>query len=406
MRILQVYNQQRSVFGGEETVIKNTTAVLTRRGHEVMTAVRSSREIDSSLFRKMSAAINGIYSISAASEMERLIQRERPDVVHAHGIYPMWSPSIFSTCRRMGVPTILHVHCHYLTCPNWYHLRNNKVCEQCLGGKEYRCLVNNCRGSLAESAAYFVRAYVARATGLVTNNVTTFVAVSHFIKSQLVKAGFEASQIEVLPNVVLSARDRGDSPTRGDYVGYCGRLSPEKGVNIVLEAARRTGLPLVIAGDGPERRELEKLAPQNVSFLGHCGPKEVEAFYNNCRFLVLPSLSFEGFPMAAVEAMMHGRCVIGSRIGAIPEVIQDGRNGLLFEPGDSSRLAELMSSLWGDDARCRTYGDAARESVQSACSEGAFYNKLVSIYQSAIQNAPLKRGPLGLTHLESSFPQS
>lgn len=379
-----MYNQQRSVFGGEETVIANTTTVLRKHGHEVVIAMRSSRGIERSLLSKVTAGLGGIYSISAATEMKQRIASERPDVVHVHSIYPMWSPSIFRACKRMGVPTVLHVHCHYLTCPNWYHLRKGQVCERCLGGKEYSCLLKNCRGSLVESAAYFLRSYIARRFGLVSNNVTLFVTVSDFLKQRLTASGFPNERIAVLPNVVLDASVPGHGSESGDYIGYCGRLSEEKGLSVLLEAARLTGLPVRVAGEGPERSALEQAAPPNVTFLGHLNRDDLHNFYVGCRFLVLPSLSFEGFPMAAVESMMLAKCVVASRIGAIPEVVRDGRNGLLFKPGDSGELSRLMQALWSDVELCRTFGIAAHSDVQLRCTEDKYYNGLLAIYHRAI----------------------
>jgi glycosyltransferase involved in cell wall biosynthesis len=174
MKIVQLFNRARSGFGGEETVIINTTAIMKQRGHQVIDAIRSSSGIGDSMPRKIAAAINGVYSFSAVSEMERLVEAERPDVVHAHNIYPQWSPSVLRACRKLGVPTVLHVHCHYMTCPNWYHMRNGQICQLCCGGKEYKCLTTNCRDSYTKSAAYFLRSYVARKFRLFVDNVNLF----------------------------------------------------------------------------------------------------------------------------------------------------------------------------------------------------------------------------------------
>lgn len=387
MKILQLYNQQRSTFGGEATVIENTTRILEQRGHRVKIAVRSSRGIESSFVKKAKAAVNGLYSFSGASEVKKLIASEHPNVVHVHGIYPQWSPAIFVACRRLGVPTILHVHCHYLTCPNWYHLRDGKVCELCFGGREYWCVLTNCRGSYAESVAYTLRSFMARKLRLVTDNVTVFLAVSEFLKQRLVMSGIPAGQIEVLHNAVPDGEKLANNGTceRGAYIGYCGRLSAEKGVNTLLEAARRTSLPVRIAGDGPERRALERNAPPNVRFLGYLDRIGIERFYDGCRFLVVPSLSFEGFPMSVVEAMATGRPVIGSAIGAIPEIIDHGETGFLFDPGNVQELANRMSALWENPGQCHKLGEAARSRTRMRCSEDLYYSKLMRAYQRALE---------------------
>lgn len=366
---------------------------MKQHGHQVIDAIRSSSGIADSMPRKIAAAINGVYSFSAVSEMERLIKAERPDVVHAHNIYPQWSPSVFRVCRELGVPTVLHVHCHYLTCPNWYHMRNGEICQLCCGGKEYKCLTTKCRGSYTESAAYFLRSYVARKFRLFVDNVNLFVTDSHFLKDSLIAAGFPEQRIVVLYNAVSDDVAANDGKVDGDgYIGYCGRLSPEKGVRVLIEAARRSGLSVRIAGDGPERGRLEKNAPSNVTFVGYLDRKSIGSFYRGCRFLVLPSLCFEAFGLVAAEAMSHGKPVIGSRIGGIPEIVRHDQTGLLVEPGDSQELANQMSALWTDTARCLQYGRAGQEAVRTECSADAYYTGLLSAYSRAVD---INASPMG-----------
>ncbi|MGA7524232.1 MAG: glycosyltransferase family 4 protein [Acidobacteriaceae bacterium] len=384
MKIVQLYNEQRSEFGGESTAIANTTAVLKARGHEVALAVRSSRDIGDSLICKAHAALSGVYSFSAESAIRDIVERERPDVIHAHGVYPLWSPSIFRACRRLRVPTVLHVHCHYLTCPNWYHLREGKVCTLCFGGKEHWCVLKNCRGSYMESAAYALRSAVARSFRLFSDNVGVFIAVSAYLRERLIAGGFPGGRIQVISNVVPADSGIGaDANGARDYIAYCGRLSEEKGVRVLLEAARCTGLPVKIAGDGPLRDALQAAAPSNVSFLGYLKRDALTHFYRNARFTVVPSLSFEGLPLAAAESMMHGRPVIGSRIGAIPEVVREGTTGLLFPPGDHEQLASSMADLWSDAVSCDRYGRAAQFYARQEYSEDLYYARLRTAYDDA-----------------------
>jgi glycosyltransferase involved in cell wall biosynthesis len=386
MKVIQLRNLQREQFGGEFTVIENTRTVLEKRGHQTMTVVRSSLEIGNNLVRKVGAAINGVYSFSAVSEIKSLIARECPDVVHVHSVYPMWSPAIFLACRQLGIPTVMHVHNYYFSCPNWYHLRNGEYCDKCSGGKEYWCAVTNCRNSVAESVVYAGRAYLTRKLRLFSNNVGVFVVVSTFLKNKLIREGFSEDRIHVLPNVVVDEaaplHDEGDD---GAYVGFSGRLSRGKGVGTLLDAARRTGLPVRIAGDGSDRAELERNAPPNVKFLGYLDRAALNKFYRGCKFLVVPSIWDETFCMVAAEAMAHAKPVIGARVGAIPEIVEDGRTGLLSEPGNADELAGLMSTLWTDPERCLKYGQAARSSIQGKCNEDAYYSNLLAAYRRAAQ---------------------
>lgn len=386
MKVLQLYNQQRSLFGGEESVINMTRSVLERHGHQAPVSMRSSRGIEKNAFRKVAAAANGIFNFSAYYKMRKLAETERPDIVHVHSVYPNFSPSVLMAFRRERVPTILHVHSHILTCPNWYHLRKGKVCELCFGGKEHWCLLTNCRGSVPESAAYALRSTVARWLKLFRNNTTLFVTVSQFLRDRLIKAGFSEERIEILPNPVRSTGPKLVSlGGTGSYIGYSGRLSFEKGVNTLVEAARRCGLPVKIAGDGPDMVELRRIAPSNVEFLGRLSGNELNSFYKESRFLVVPSRCYETFSLAVAEAMTFEKPVVASRIGALPELIKEGVNGFLVEVDNVRQFADRMSLLWANPKLCQQLGRAARSWAEASCNEELFYERLIGIYNRARQ---------------------
>lgn len=386
MKVVQLHNLQRARFGGEYTVIASIRKILEKRGHQTMTVSRSSLDIENSVIRKVGAAFNGVFSFSAVSEIKALISRECPDIVHVHSVYPMWSPAVFLACKQSGIPTVMHVHNYYFSCPNWHHLRNGKFCQLCRGGKEYWCALTNCRGSVAESVAYAGRAYLARKLRLFLNNVGVFIVVSTFQKERLIREGLPEDRVRVIQNVVIDdsnpMQDAGDN---GEFVGYSGRLSSEKGVGTLLEAARRSGLPVRIAGDGPARTELERNAPPNVAFLGYLDRTALSEFYRRCKFLVVPSTIAETFCMAAAEAMTYAKPVIGSRIGAIPEIVEDGQNGLLFEPGNVDELTQFMLTLWTKPVLRLKYGHAARSSIQGKCNEDAYYLNLITAYRRAAE---------------------
>ncbi|HEX5473748.1 MAG TPA: glycosyltransferase [Vicinamibacterales bacterium] len=387
MRIAQVYNQQRSEFGGEEAVIRTVERVLSRHGHSTSLMMRSSRGTDASVVRKIRAAASGVYNPRAYAEMARFIERERPDVVHVHSVFPNLSPSVLAACRSAGVATIFHVHCHILTCPNWYHLRNGDVCNRCFGGHEHWCLLTNCRGSVPESAAYALRSFVSRKLSLFEGNVSLFVAVSHFLKDRLVSAGYDPDRIEVVRNAVRPAPSGEASGAAGEYVGYAGRLSPEKGVDTLIEAARICAVPVKIAGDGPEMERLRSSAPANVEFLGRVDASLLDRFYAASRIIAVPSRSYETFSLTVAEAMMHGKTVVASRIGALPELVGDDERGMLVTPNAPGELAGAMHRLWHDEPARVRLGEAARLWANTHCSEEVFYRSLLAVYERAISMA-------------------
>jgi glycosyltransferase involved in cell wall biosynthesis len=248
--------------------------------------------------------------------------------------------------------------------------------------------LTNCRNSFPESALYAFRSFVARRFRLFSGNVTLFIAVSNFLRDRLILAGYPAERIEVVQNAVsVGAQADNSDRSGGSYIGYAGRLSFEKGADTLVEAARICRLPVKIAGDGPEMDRLRALAPPNVEFLGRVKQGSIAEFYSRSRFTVVPSRSYEGFPLAAAESMMHGKPVIGSRIGALPELIQDGGTGLLFGVDNPKELALKMRLLWEDQGLCIHLGNAAGLWAKTHCQLNVFYERLMTVYERAIRLA-------------------
>jgi glycosyltransferase involved in cell wall biosynthesis len=181
MKVLTLFNARRH-FGGEDVVVDAVDELLRARGHAVTSWRRTASEIGGGVAGKLSALASSVYSLRSRREMERLLDRVRPDVVHAHNLYPLLSPSVLAACRRRGVPSVLHCHSFLLTCPVTFHYRDGAVCEECLGGREHWCAIHDCRGNRAESVAYALRNAAVRRLRLLHDGVDAFVAPSAFLK--------------------------------------------------------------------------------------------------------------------------------------------------------------------------------------------------------------------------------
>ncbi len=392
MKLLQVYNDYRSGCGGEKTVVQMISRLVEKHGGQARMLTRTSKGLDGSLAAKVRGFASGIYNPATYREMVQTLRTERPDVVHVHNLYPLISPSVLVACRRAGVPVVMTNHNYMLTCPVVNHLHRGGVCEKCLGGREYWCVVKNCRQSWSESVAYALRSATARKMGLFVGNVTIQIVLSEFARQRLIQAGFDPQRIAVLPNMV----ELGPEPAErvpGDYVAFSGRVTPEKGIDVLLAAA--AGMPEVpvrLAGDGPSLSQLRAEAPGNARFVGRLDPDQMGAFYRGARFLVVPSKWFEGCPLVVSEAMSHGLPVIASRIGGLPEFVEDGVTGLLFEPGNASQLAERIRLLWDNPQLCRQMGAAGREKALRQYNEQLYYERLMAIYDSAIALTARREG--------------
>ena len=226
---------------------------------------------------------------------------------------------------------------------------------------------------------------MARILRLFHNNVTVLIVMTPWGKGRLLRAGFREDQIAIVPNST-SVEQTAGFQTSGEYVAFEGRISPEKGVDILLAAASQMpDIPFRIAGDGPALSELQAQAPGNVEFLGRLQFDDLLAFYRKSRVLVVPSRSFETFCMVAVDAMALGVPVIASRIASLPFVVEDGVTGSLVEPGDPEDLVKQVRRLWEDPLLCEQMGRAGQEKVLRHYSQDAYYRNLIVVYQRAIQ---------------------
>lgn len=387
MKICLIHNAYGKV-SGEEIVVAGIERLLREHGHDVSLLSRSSAELDGSRFGKAKAFFTGVYNFSSKLSLRRLLRRQRPDIVHVHNLFPLISPSVLGECRRAGIPVVMTVHNYRLVCPNGLHMVHGRICEECVGGREYRCAANRCEGSFFKSAGYALRNFVARKMRFFHNNVTMYAALTDFQRRRLIAAGFAADRITVLPNMV-AGEPPADSSERGEHVGYVGRISPEKGIPVLLEAARQhPEVRFRAAGAYDRMTHLLDQASSNFGFSGHLGPAELADFYRDSKIVVLPSTCFEGFPTVLVEAMLHGKPVICSRIGGLSEIVEDGVTGLLFEPGNAQDLSAKIAQLWEHPELARQMGRAGRAKALREYGVDRYYERLLSIYRKAIELGP------------------
>ncbi|MEA2172838.1 MAG: hypothetical protein QOD00_430, partial [Blastocatellia bacterium] len=370
--------------GGSEMMFRSTVSLLERAGHEVYVYERDNHEV-ANVAGGIRAAASGIYSLNAKREIARLIETAKPEVVHAHNLYPLVSPSILDACQRASIPVVMRLADFTLLCPTSHHFRNGAQCERCLGGREYHCVLTNCRGNILMSAAYALRTMVARLRRCFLEKVELFAAPTNFVRQRFIAEGFPAERIVVLPNVV-QVPDEAASPSSGEYAAYVGRLSPEKGLGVLLDAARMTKLPVRIAGDAFNASSISEGAPDNVQFIGRVGRGQLGEFLRRARFVVVPSLCFESFNLVCAEAMAHGLPVIASRIGGLAEIVNHMETGMLFNTGDAEELAQDMRRLWQETETVVKMGEAARRKAIAQYSPEVHYSRLLKLYGAAIES--------------------
>jgi glycosyltransferase involved in cell wall biosynthesis len=381
MKILLIHNEY-GVFSGEEAVVKDMQQLLEVRGHSVIPFFRNSATIPRMPFGRMRAFFGGIYNPFLERRLMRFIEKNKPEVVHVHNLFPLFSPSALMACKRAGVPVVMTVHNYRLICPNGLFLSHGEVCERCTQGREYWCLFRSCEGSFPKSLGYALRNLAARKGRFFLDHVAVFATLTEFQRKRLIQEGYSAERIVVIPNMVTAEVKK--SSKNGAYVGFAGRISPEKGLQTLMDASRRLpDISFRAAGGYDRLPDLPAQAPENFKFTGHLSKETLDDFYAGCRLIVLPSTWFEGFPIVLVETMLRGIPVVCSRIGGLPEIVEDGVTGLLFEPGNSEQLADKIRYVWDRPDLCREMGQAGREKALREYSSDRYYERLMAAYNKA-----------------------
>jgi glycosyltransferase involved in cell wall biosynthesis len=393
LKALLVHNfYQSSAPSGEDAVFQNEMALLEGNGVEVIAFTKQNDDIGRKGGR-LAQASGMVWSRDTYRELSAILRREKPDLAHFHNIWYLISPSAYYACREVGVPVVQTVHNFRMFCVNGLLLRDEKICEDCLGKMPWRGLVRACfRDSFVYSLPVAASEVYHRARGTWRNLVDRYICLTEFGKQRLLAAGLPESKIAVKPNTLP------DPPEwcfeHDNYAVYLGRLSPEKGLFTLLEGWRQveeaTGrtVGLKIVGDGALRPAMEariiELGLVTVEVLGRKNHEESMEILRRSMFMVMPTLCYEMFPLTAIEAFACGKPVVASRLGAMAEIVHDGVNGFLFEAGNARDLADKATQLTGDEDAGRRMGERARRGFDERYGAGRNFAMLMTIYESVI----------------------
>ncbi|MEK7211342.1 MAG: glycosyltransferase family 4 protein [Patescibacteria group bacterium] len=406
MKILQV-NKFYYFRGGAERYFLELSEMLGKAGHEVIPFAMRHPENLPSIYSKFFVSEikfdqrenpakdikkigRMIYSFEAKRKLEELIRHEKPDIAHLHNIYHQISPSILDVLKKHKIPVVMSLHDYKLVCPNYQLYTEGFPCERCRKQRYWNAMLHNCLGSapanFAAALEMSVHHFILRGY---EKNVSAFISSSLFLKNLCERWGWPEKKFLRLPGFVNFDALSGESQGLGEGALYFGRLSHEKGLDVLIQAAKRLpDIPFKIVGSGPLAGGLPAVARRhgvlNICFAPHLHGSELWDEVARARIVVLPSVWYENYPLSLLEAQALGRPIVASNIGGIPEIVLEKKNGLLFSPGDAEDLARKIKALYYDEARLRSFGLLARERVGRENDPARHLHEILKIYEWAM----------------------
>ncbi len=392
MRILFIHTRYRQA-GGEDQALQSEMEVLKQKGHTIEILLFENPDT-TSFISNLKNGIESFFNLQSYRITTKTIKEFKPDVIHLHNLFFKASPSVLYAAHKNNIPVAATIHNYRLICPNALLLRNNKPCELCvhktfaLPGIYHKCYHSS-----------------ALATGLVTGitgfhklinswnkTIGVYITLTNFAKEKI-----QNSSLNIAPNQIIIkpnfTKDPGESTyEREDFFLFAGRLSEEKGIKVLLQAfAEISNKRLVVAGEGPLKKELENLFKinRNISFTGKLNNEQTITLMKKCKTLIVPSLWYEGLPFVILEAFSTGTPVLASNLGAMHSIITDGYNGLHFKPDDKEELKNTVLAFINNNNRNLMYSNA-RQTFLNYYTAEKHYTAIMKLYNNLVCNHQTK----------------
>lgn len=390
MKILQVHNFYK-VPGGECGVVEAERKLLEGHGNTVLQFVADSGEIASmSLLKQGLAYLQIPWNLGVVQQLVTFLHKHRPDIVHVHNVFPLLSPSVYQALSRSGAPVVQTVHNYRFFCPNGLFYINGRVCQACQEKSYWQAVRNRCiHDSIVTSALYATAIAGGWRSGLFESCIDRYVVLNAFTAKIFAEAGVPEEKIRICGNFVNDFVEA--SAVRKHYALYLGRLSMEKGLATLLAAARSVPeLPLKIAGTGPLEADLRRVIREpgmgHIELVGYVAGEPKRQLIARALCTVVPSECYENFPLSVVESLALGTPVVASRIGGLPELIEDGHTGLLFLAGDAEALAQCLRAMSCNASIVSQMASSALAAARQRFSPQRHLDQLLEIYNDVIRD--------------------
>ena len=403
MRILLV-NKFHWLKGGSETYYFGLGKMLKKNGHEVayfsMKDKNNIKTGDKEYFveasdmnsKRITKALSIIYNRKNRKKMEEALNDFKPDIVHLNNFQRQLSASIIYPIKKRNIPIVLTMHDAQAMCPAITMMdKDGNICDKCVNGKYLNCIKHKCiKNSKLKSILGAIEGKYYRIKKIYNNRIDYIITPSNFIRNKLISDGIEKNKIVTIHNYV-ELHNHHLKRTNNNYIFFFGRLSKEKGViNLINAFIKLSGGNLYIAGDGPERNNLEKIIKENklekrVKLLGYLDSSKVIDFITNCKFVVVPSICSENCPYSVLETMMVGKPIVGSNVGGIPELIINNKNGFIFDSYSIDDLYKKMKILLENPKIVDDFSKYSQKLAKENYTETVYYKKIFDIYNKAVK---------------------
>lgn len=405
MKILLI-NKYYYKKGGTETYTFGIKNMLEENGHDVAIFSMHDNKNNYSEYsdyfienidfnkNKIKNSFKLIYSKEACEKLEKLINYYKPDICHVNLIYHHITPSVFHVLNKYNIPTVFTAHDYKIICPN-YKIWNNNRCHKCKNGKYINCLLSKChKNSYINSMLMTIEAYTHK---LIRSyeNIDHIISPSKFMKNTLVDFGLDKSKITTIPNFLDSYMEKNNIKGQviGDYILYFGRLSEEKGIETFIKSKKYIShdIKYKIIGTGPMDKKIKELISRdnitNVEMLGFLEGEHLIKAISNSLCVVIPSEWDEVFGLTVIESFINRKLVITSKQGAFPELIEEGKNGYMFNTGNEKDLANKIDGIMNiDKNKLKNMQEEAHLSAKQKYSQENYYKSLINIYKESINN--------------------
>lgn len=392
MRLLMVHNFYRED-GGENSVFRAIVGLLRRRGHDVIEYTRNSREIQAfTTTVKASLLLAGLYSPRTVHEIRSLIARERPHVAIVQNVFPLISPSIYPTLRMAGVPVIQMVYNYRFICPNAHLYTHGSICERCVRGSMLNAVRYSCYQHSAIASAWYAAIIGWHRCIGTFQRIDHFGVPDNFMRHKLGEGGLPVERMIVLGNP-FDLPPRSSSSPEENYVLFVGRIIRQKGLMTLIRAVSQADdtARLIVVGDGDDRARCEtegaRLLGDRIEFRGAVWGEPLVDLLARSMMIAIPSEWYDNAPLILYQALAAGKPVVASRINGLPEVVSDGVEGLLAQPGDVTDWAVALRRLITSPVRRQEMGEAARRRAESEFTADAFYARLTRLFNAVIPEA-------------------